>query len=160
MKKTPDINPKSQDVAELQAMVKALMASENQWKQERQSLLEQLKLAFDRQFAKRSEALKPYDESQGDLFNEVECEAAKEEEVEVVTTTMKNSVHAANIVCIKSVKTAVRNLSSHQLCSKCWNMFVLNMLVVSVSKLKTTATSFKNQRLRASSLKASRQKAY
>ncbi|OCH47910.1 transposase, partial [Vibrio lentus] len=77
MKKTPDINPESQDIAELQAMVKALMASENQWKQERQSLLEQLKLAFDRQFAKRSEALKPYDESQGDLFNEVECEAAK-----------------------------------------------------------------------------------
>ena len=89
MKKTPDINPESQDVAELQAMVKALMASENQWKQERQSLLEQLKLAFDRQFEKRSEALKPYDESQGDLFNEVECEAAKEEEVEVTTTTTK-----------------------------------------------------------------------
>jgi len=42
---------------------------------------------FDCQFAKRSEALKPYDESQGDLFNEVECEAAKEEEVEVTTTT-------------------------------------------------------------------------
>jgi transposase len=91
MKKTPNINPESQDVAELQAMVKALMASQKQkesaWKQERQSLLEQLKLAFDRQFAKRSEALKPYDESQGDLFNEVECEAAKEEEVEVTTTT-------------------------------------------------------------------------
>ncbi|WP_253650858.1 IS66 family transposase [Vibrio sp. Y29_XK_CS5] len=83
MKKTPDINPESQDIAELQA----LMASENQWKQERQSLLEQLKLAFDRQFAKRSDALKPYDESQGDLFNEVECEAAKEEEVEGTTTT-------------------------------------------------------------------------
>ncbi len=91
MKKTPNINPESQDVAELQAMVKELLAlqkhSESQWKQERQSLLEQLKLAFDRQFAKRSEALKPYDESQGDLFNEVECEAAKEEEVEVTTTT-------------------------------------------------------------------------
>ncbi len=86
MKKTPNINPESQDVAELQAMVKALMASEIQLKQERQSLLEQLKLAFDRQFARRSEALKPYNESQGDLFNEVECEAAKEEEVEVVTT--------------------------------------------------------------------------
>ncbi|ABU73278.1 hypothetical protein VIBHAR_05373 [Vibrio campbellii ATCC BAA-1116] len=85
MKKTPNINPESQDVAKLQAMVKALLLSqerkESQWKQERQSLLEQLKLAFDRQFAKRSEALKPYDESQGDLFNEVECEAAKEEEV-------------------------------------------------------------------------------
>ncbi len=91
MKKTPDINPESQDVAELQAMVKALLVEqkqkEAQWKQERQSLLEQLKLAFDRQFAKRSEALKPYDESQGDLFNEAECEAAKEEEVEVTTTT-------------------------------------------------------------------------
>ncbi len=87
MKKTPNINPESQDVAELQAMVKALMASESQLKHERQSLLEQLKLAFDRQFAKRSEALKPYDESQGDLFNEVECEAAKEDEVEVTTTT-------------------------------------------------------------------------
>ena len=79
MKKTPDINPESQDVAKLQAMVKALMASENQWKQERQSLLEQLKLAFDRQFAKRSEALMPYDESYGDLFKEVECEASKVE---------------------------------------------------------------------------------
>ncbi len=71
-------------------MVKKLLAlqkqSESQWKQERQSLLEQLKLAFDRQFAKRSEALKPYDESQGDLFNEVECEATKGEEVEVKTT--------------------------------------------------------------------------
>ena len=87
MKKTPNINPESQDVAELQAMVKALMASELRLKQERQSLLEQLKLAFDRQFAKRSEALKPYDASQGDLFNEVECEAAKEDEVEVTTTT-------------------------------------------------------------------------
>ncbi len=87
MKKTPNINPESQDVAELQAMVAALMSEKNEWKQERQSLLEQLKLAFDRQFAKRSEALKPYDESQGDLFNEAECEAAKEEEVEVTTTT-------------------------------------------------------------------------
>ena len=86
MKKTPNINPESQDIAELQAMVKALMSEKTEWKQERQSLLEQLKLAFDRQFAKRSEALKPYDESQGDLFNEVECEATKEE-VEVTTTT-------------------------------------------------------------------------
>ena len=65
MKKTPNINPESQDVAGLQAMVKTLMASESRLKQERQSLLEQLKLAFDRQFAKSSEALKPYDESQG-----------------------------------------------------------------------------------------------
>ncbi|MBE4617164.1 transposase, partial [Vibrio navarrensis] len=87
MKKTLNINPESQDVAELQAMVKVLMSEKNEWQQERQSLLEQLKLAFDRQFAKRSEALKPYNESQGDLFNEAECEAAKEEEVDVVTTT-------------------------------------------------------------------------
>ncbi|MDE1315639.1 hypothetical protein MEG05_16440 [Vibrio aestuarianus] len=36
MKKTPNINPESQDVAELQAMVKALLASETQLKQERQ----------------------------------------------------------------------------------------------------------------------------
>ncbi|OBU12339.1 transposase, partial [Photobacterium aquimaris] len=89
MKKTPNINPESQDVAELQAMVKLLMSEKSEWKQERQSLLEQLKLAFDRQFAKRSEALKPYNESQGDLFNEVECEAAKEEVVEATTTTKK-----------------------------------------------------------------------
>ncbi|CAK1802377.1 hypothetical protein VCRA2119O147_2880004 [Vibrio crassostreae] len=44
MKTTPNINPESQDVAELQAMVKALMA-------EKASLLEQFKLAIDRQFA-------------------------------------------------------------------------------------------------------------
>ncbi len=91
MKKTPNINPESQDIAELQAMVKLLMSEKNEWKQERQSLLEQLKLAFDRQFAKRSEALKPYNASQGDLFNEVEYEAAKEEEVEstITSTTTK-----------------------------------------------------------------------
>ncbi len=80
MKKMPDINPDSQDVAELQAMVKALMA-------EKASLLEQFKLAIDRQFAKRAEALKPYDEAQGDLFNEVECEAVAPEQEEVITTT-------------------------------------------------------------------------
>ncbi|MEI8673353.1 IS66 family transposase [Vibrio sp. SA48] len=86
MKKTPDINPESQDIAELQAMVKALMSEKNEWQQERQSLIEQFKLALDRQFAKRSEALKPYNEAQGDLFNEAECEAAKAED-EVITTT-------------------------------------------------------------------------
>ncbi|XNT05858.1 hypothetical protein AB6D20_027470 (plasmid) [Vibrio splendidus] len=81
-----NINPESQDIAELKAkilpsykrwsaMVKALMkalmlsqeqlsqeqkeSKESQWQQERQSLrVEQLKLAFDRQFAKRSEAIK------------------------------------------------------------------------------------------------------
>jgi hypothetical protein len=91
MKTTPNINPESQDVAELQAMVKALMSEKNGWAQERQSLLEQLKLAFDRQFAKRSEALKPYDETQGDLFNEAECEVdtSSEEEVVTITTTKK-----------------------------------------------------------------------
>ncbi|MDF9401831.1 IS66 family transposase zinc-finger binding domain-containing protein, partial [Vibrio sp. 1180_3] len=86
MKKTPDINPESQDIAELQAMVKALMSEKKEWQQERQSLIEQFKLALDRQFAKRSEALKPYNEAQGDLFNEAECEAAKSED-EVITTT-------------------------------------------------------------------------
>nr|MBD1567696.1 IS66 family transposase [Vibrio sp. S12_S33] len=86
MKKTPDINPESQDIAELQAMVKALMSEKNEWQQERQSLIEQFKLTLDRQFAKRSEALKPYNEAQGDLFNEAECEAAKAED-EVITTT-------------------------------------------------------------------------
>lgn len=80
MKKTPDINPDSQDIAELQAMVKALMA-------EKESLLEQFKLAIDRQFAKRAETLKPYDEAQGDLFNEVECEASVDEQKNIVTTT-------------------------------------------------------------------------
>ncbi len=94
MKKTPDINPESQDIAELQAMVKALMSEKNelqkkeaQWQQERQSLIEQFKRALDRQFAKRSEALKPYNETQGDLFNEAECEVAKAEEDVVTTTT-------------------------------------------------------------------------
>ena len=90
MKKMPDINPESQNIADLQAMVKVLVSEqkqkEAQWQQERQSLIEQFKLAFERQFAKRSEALKPYHEAQGDLFNEAECEAAKEDE-EVVTTT-------------------------------------------------------------------------
>lgn len=86
MKKMPDINPDSQDIAELQAMVKALMA-------EKASLLEQFKLAIDRQFAKRSESLKPYDDAQGDLFNEAECEVdAASDEQEVVTTTTTKKV--------------------------------------------------------------------
>ncbi|MBF4322752.1 IS66 family transposase zinc-finger binding domain-containing protein, partial [Vibrio anguillarum] len=89
MKKTPDINPESQDIAELQAMVKALMSEKKEWQQERQSLIEQFKLALDRQFAKRSEALKPYNEAQGDLFNEAECEAAKSEDEVITTTTIK-----------------------------------------------------------------------
>ncbi|WP_123015334.1 IS66 family transposase [Vibrio zhugei] len=93
-KTTPDINPDSQNIAELQAMVKALMSEqeawqqkESQWQQERQSLIEQFKLALDRQFAKRSEALKPYNEAQGDFFNEVECEAENVDEDVVTTTT-------------------------------------------------------------------------
>ncbi|MCE0493825.1 IS66 family transposase [Vibrio salinus] len=86
MKTIPDINPDSQDIAELQAMVRQLMS-------EKQTLLEQFKLAIDRQFAKRSEALKPYNDAQGDLFNEVEVEASKEEETEeVVTTTTTKKV--------------------------------------------------------------------
>ncbi|MFL7039384.1 IS66 family transposase [Vibrio lentus] len=175
MKKTPDINPESQDIAELQAMVKAmvkaLMASENQWKQERQSLLEQLKLAFDRQFAKRSEALKPYDESQGDLFNEVECEAAKGEVVEVTTTTTKKRGKRKPLPKTLPREVIELDLDDHEKqCACCqhslhkigedrseklefsptvlkvlWNMFVLSMLVVSASKLKTKATSFKSR---------------
>lgn len=78
MKKTTDINPESQDIAELQAMVKALMSEQKGW-QEKESQWQQ-----DRQFAKRSEALKPDNETQGDLFNEVEYEAAKVEEEVVV----------------------------------------------------------------------------
>ncbi len=65
-------------------MVTALMSEKNelqkkeaQWQQERQSLIEQFQLALDRQLAKRSEALKHYNGALGDLFNEVECEAAK-----------------------------------------------------------------------------------
>lgn len=50
-------------------------------------LLEQFKLRFCHQFAKRSEALKPHNESQSVLFNGVECEVTKNEEVEVTTTT-------------------------------------------------------------------------
>ncbi len=50
--------PESQDAAELQAMLKVLMAEQTQKellrKQDRQSLLEQLKFAFDLQFAIRS----------------------------------------------------------------------------------------------------------
>lgn len=54
MKKTPpDINPDSQNIAELQAMVKVLMSEqeawqqkESQWQQERQFLTEQFKLAL------------------------------------------------------------------------------------------------------------------
>lgn len=70
-------------------MVKALLSEKKEWQQERQSLIEQFKLALDRQFAKRSEALGPYDETQGDLFNEAECEAVAEEVGEEVTTTTK-----------------------------------------------------------------------
>uniref|UniRef100_UPI00399F3853 IS66 family transposase zinc-finger binding domain-containing protein n=1 Tax=Thaumasiovibrio sp. DFM-14 TaxID=3384792 RepID=UPI00399F3853 len=80
MKTTRNINPESQDVAELQAIVRALMA-------EKSSLLEQFKLALERQFAKRSESLKPYDEAQGDLFNEAESELVKEEKAVTTTST-------------------------------------------------------------------------
>ncbi len=186
MKKTPNINPESQDVAELQAMVKALMASEIQLKQERQSLLEQLKLAFDRQFARRSEALNTYNESQGDLFNEVECEAAKEEEVEVVTTATTRKKRGKRKPLPKTLPREVieLDLDDHEKqCSCCnhelhkigedrsekleFSPAVLKVLeyvrpkyaVVSASKLKTTAVSFKSQRRKVLSLKASRQKA-
>jgi hypothetical protein len=47
MKKTPDINPDSQNITELQAMVKRLLSEQKQWRQERQSLIEQFKLALE-----------------------------------------------------------------------------------------------------------------
>lgn len=160
MKKTPDINPESQDVAELQAMVKALMASENQWKQERQSLLEQLKLAFDRQFAKRSEALKPYDESQGDLFNEVECEAAKEEEVEVTTTTTKKRGKRKPLPKTLPREVIELDLDDHEKQYACCQHSLHKIGEDRSEKLEfSPAVSFKSQCPRASSLKALPQKA-
>lgn len=160
MKKTiPDINPDSQNIAELQAMVKALMSEKKEWQQERQSLIEQFKLALDRQFAKRSEALKPYNEAQGDFFNEVECEAEKvDEKVVTTTTTTKRRgkrkplpkdlpretvvldfdehdkqcpcCQHANTLCIKSGKTVARNWSSYLRLLKSLNTFVLNTLTL------------------------------
>ena len=185
MKKTPNINPESQDVAKLQAMVKALLLSqerkESQWQQERQSLLEQLKLAFDRQFAKRSEALKPYDESQGDLFNEVECEAAKEEEVEVVTTTTTTKKRGKRKPLPKTLPREVieLDLDDHEKqCACCQHSLhkigedrseklefspavlkVLEYVRPKYACRQCEQTEDKSQRLRASSLKASRQKA-
>jgi len=121
MKKTPDINPKSQNIAELQAMVKALMSEKKEWQQERQSLIEQFKLALDRQFAKRSEALKPYNEAQGDLFNEVECEAAKvEDEVITTTTTTKRRGKRQPLPKDLPRETLVLDLDEHdKQCSCC-----------------------------------------
>ncbi|OLQ83800.1 transposase [Photobacterium proteolyticum] len=82
MKKAIDFDPSTQDISQLQAMVQTLLAERDEWEKERQSLsaqyqslLEQFKLAIDRQFAKRAESLKPYNDAQGELFNEVECEA-------------------------------------------------------------------------------------
>ncbi len=166
-------------------MVKALLASETQLKQERQSLLEQLKLAFDRQFAKRSEALKPYDESQGDLFNEAECEAAKEEEVEVVTTTITKKKRGKRKPLPKTLPREVIELDlndDEKQCTCCQHnlhkigedrsekleftasgtkmldMFVLNMLAANASQQKTKTTSFKSQRRKALSRRACHRK--
>ncbi len=82
MKKAADFDPSTQDISQLQAMVQKLLAEREEWEKERQSLsaqylslLVQFKLAIDRQFAKRAESLKPYNDAQGELFNEVECEA-------------------------------------------------------------------------------------
>jgi transposase len=94
MPKTPNINPNSQDIHELQAMVSQLLSEkeawakkEAKWQLERQSLLEQFKLALERQFAKRSESLSPYNEAQGELFNEVECEADTAASIETATNS-------------------------------------------------------------------------
>ncbi len=107
MKKTSNINPDSQDISELQAMVRALLS-------ERQSLIEQFKLALERQFAKRSEALAPYNEAQGDLFNEAECEAAKVED-EVVTTTTSTTRRGKRQALPKDLprETCVLDLAEH-----------------------------------------------
>lgn len=108
MKKTPSINPDSQDIAELQAMVRALMS-------ERQSLIAQFKLALERQFAKRSEALAPYNEVQGDLFNEAECEAAKVEDDVVTTTTLTTKRRGKRQALPKDLprETLVLDLEEH-----------------------------------------------
>ncbi|MEZ8545939.1 hypothetical protein AB6D12_00435 [Vibrio cyclitrophicus] len=86
-------------------------------------MLEQLKLAFDRKFAKRSEALKPYDESQGGLFNEAECEAVKEEEEEVevtTTTTTKKCGKRKPLPKTLSREVIELDLDDHEkLCSCC-----------------------------------------
>ncbi len=86
-------------------MVKAPMASlkqkESEWKQERQSLLEQLKLAFDRTLG----GIKTYDESQGDLFNEVECEAAKEEVLRIVGCCQRPKSPLAGAILIATQPT-------------------------------------------------------
>ncbi len=85
----PDINPQSQDVTALQAMVQSLMDKCERLETEKISLVEQFKLALDRQFAKCAESFKPYDEAQGDLFNGVEQEATAPVQTEVVTTSDK-----------------------------------------------------------------------
>lgn len=89
MKTMPEINPQSQDITALQAMVQSLMDKCERLETEKVSLVEQFKLALARQFAKRAESLKPYDEAQGDLFNEVEQEAIAPEQTEVVSTSVK-----------------------------------------------------------------------
>lgn len=67
--KTPiNIDPNSQNIPALQAMVRSLV-------QERVSLIEQFNLAMLRQFGKSTESFKPYDEANGDLFNEAESES-------------------------------------------------------------------------------------
>ena len=91
MKKTPIINPESQDVAELQHMVRHFLACEKTWAQERQQLLEKLKLAYARLYGKKSES---ENAGQGELFNEAEVEAdtASDEEPEMQTVTYTRQV--------------------------------------------------------------------
>jgi len=82
MKKATGFDSSTQDISQLRAMVQTLLAEREEWKKEKQSLseqyqflLEQFKLAIDRQVAKRAESLKPYNDAQGELFNEVEYES-------------------------------------------------------------------------------------
>lgn len=62
-----------------------------------------------------------YNESQGDLFNEVECEAAKEEEVEITTVTTTKK-HGKRKLLPKGLSREVieLDLDDHEKQCACW----------------------------------------
>ena len=93
MKKTPMINPESQDIAELQQMVQHFLTREKKLENKIQLLIEQLRLAYARHYGKKSES---FNAAQGELFNEAEVavdddtsEVDAEHEMETVTYTRK-----------------------------------------------------------------------
>jgi len=93
MKKTPMINPESQNVTELQQMIRHLLAREETWENEIKQLMEQLRLAYARHYGKKSES---FNAAQGELFNEAEVavdeatsDVDAEPEMETVTYTRK-----------------------------------------------------------------------